>query len=106
VTAEQETQLREVMRRLRANEISENYAFSRAVALCSPSRQDAEQLSACEPFLRVADEIVNAKTSSPAYREWLASSGDAMVVFSFAGVSITLGDLRKAALASRPTGGA
>jgi len=57
----------------------------------------ANALTACEPFLRVAEEIVNAQPMAPVYREWLASSGDAMVVFSFAGVSITLGELRKAA---------
>lgn len=60
----------------------------------------ANALTACEPFLRFADEIVNAAPTSPAYREWLETSGDPMVVFSFAGVSITLGELRKAAALS------
>lgn len=60
-----------------------------------------EGLDAAAPFLRIADEIVNATPDSDSYRVWLADSRDWMVIFGFAGQSITLGDLRKAALVAR-----
>lgn len=56
-----------------------------------------EWLEAAAPFFRLADEIVNAEPDSDSYREWLADSKDWTVIFSFAGKSITLGELRKAA---------
>lgn len=51
---------------------------------------------AVEPFLRLAREVINPVNGE---RPWHADSKDWMVVFSFAGQSITLGDLRRAAAA-------
>lgn len=49
---------------------------------------------AAEPFLRLAQQTI---TPVDGERPWHAESSDWMVVFSFAGQSVTLGDLRKAA---------
>lgn len=49
---------------------------------------------AVEPFLRLAREVINPVNGE---RPWHADSKDWMVVFSFGGHSITLGDLRRAA---------
>lgn len=51
---------------------------------------------AVEPFLRLAREVINPVNGE---RPWHADSKDWMVVFSFGGHSITLGDLRRAAAA-------
>ena len=48
---------------------------------------------AAEPFFRLAREVI---TPSNGERPWHADSKDWMVVFSFAGQSVTLGDLRRA----------
>ncbi|MBS0370969.1 MAG: hypothetical protein JSS57_17445 [Proteobacteria bacterium] len=52
---------------------------------------------AAEPFFRLAREVINPVNGE---RPWHADSKDWMVVFSFAGQSVTLGDLRRAAVAS------
>lgn len=57
----------------------------------------ARAAEVASPFLRLADEVINAPPMSDSYMGWLAEANDWMVVFSFAGKSITLGDLRKAA---------
>ncbi len=44
MSADQEKQLREIIRRLRANEISENYAFGRIVAITSPAIAEIAEL--------------------------------------------------------------
>lgn len=49
---------------------------------------------AAEPFFRLAREVINPVDGE---RPWHADSADWMVVFSFAGQSVTLGDLRRAA---------
>ena len=54
---------------------------------------------AVEPFLRLAREVVHPANGE---RPWHADSEDWMVVFSFAGQSITLGDLRRAAALTQP----
>jgi hypothetical protein len=54
-------------------------------------------LEAAEPFFRLAREVLNPIDGE---RPWHADSKDWMVVFSFAGQSITLGDLRRAAALS------
>lgn len=54
---------------------------------------------AAEPFFRLAREVINPVNGE---RPWHADSKDWMVVFSFAGQSITLGDLRKAAALTQP----
>lgn len=53
-----------------------------------------ELLAKAEPFFRLADAVVNPVNGD---RPWHADSADWTVVFSFAGESLTLGDLRKAA---------
>lgn len=53
-----------------------------------------ERRDAAEPFFRLAREIINPANGE---RPWHADSKDWMVVFSFAGQSLTLGDLRRAA---------
>lgn len=58
------------------------------------SDRAARLQEAAEPFLRLAHETV---TPVDGERPWYAESGDWMVVFCFAGQSVTLGDLRKAA---------
>lgn len=57
-------------------------------------------MDAAEPFFRLAREVINPSNGE---RPWHADSADWMVVFSFAGQSLTLGDLRRAAALS-PTG--
>lgn len=52
---------------------------------------------AAAPFFRLAREVINPVNGE---RPWHADSKDWMVVFSFAGQSVTLGDLRRAAYAS------
>ena len=52
---------------------------------------------AAAPFFRLAREVINPVNGE---RPWHADSKDWMVVFSFAGQSVTLGDLRRAAVAS------
>lgn len=52
------------------------------------------RLDAAEPFFRLAREVINPINGE---RPWHADSKDWMVVFSFGGQSITLGDLRRAA---------
>ena len=52
---------------------------------------------AAEPFFRLAREVINPVNGE---RPWHADSKDWMVVFSFGGQSMTLGDLRRAAVAS------
>lgn len=54
----------------------------------------SERLEAAEPFFRLAREVINPAGGE---RPWHADSKDWMVVFSFAGHSLTLGDLRRAA---------
>ncbi len=54
---------------------------------------------AVEPFLRLAREVINPADYE---RPWHADSADGMVVFSFAGQSVTLGDLRRAAALAAP----
>lgn len=54
----------------------------------------SERLEAAEPFFRLAREVINPADGE---RPWHADSKDWMVVFSFAGHSLTLGDLRRAA---------
>ena len=58
-----------------------------------------DRASALEPFQALAREV----TSPGADRDWLKSANDWMVVFSFAGVSVTLGHLRALA-ALEPAG--
>lgn len=47
-----------------------------------------------EPFFKLANAVIHPVNGE---RPWHADSADWMVVFSFAGESLTLGDLRKAA---------
>lgn len=54
----------------------------------------SERMEAAEPFFRLAREVINPVDGE---RPWHADSKDWMVVFSFAGHSLTLGDLRRAA---------
>lgn len=53
-----------------------------------------EHAQAAEPFFKLACAVINPTGGE---RPWHADSADWMVVFSFAGQSITLGDLRRAA---------
>lgn len=64
-------------------------------------RADLERaLQSAAPFFALAKAVTD--TSDPGYRDWFAEAGDHCVAFSFAGSSITLGDLRKATKASPP----
>lgn len=56
-------------------------------------------VEAAEPFFRLAREVINPADYE---RPWHADSADGMVVFSFAGQSVTLGDLRRAAALAAP----
>jgi hypothetical protein len=52
-----------------------------------------------EPFSKLATETLTP--GSPDCQEWLSEAKDWMVIFAFAGRSVTLGDLRRiAALAA------
>lgn len=68
----------------------------RAVADSQLSKLHQDAGNAAEPFFRLAREVINPVNGE---RPWHADSKDWMVVFSFAGQSITLGDLRRAAAA-------
>jgi hypothetical protein len=70
-----------------------------AAALSQPSQVGKEEAQAVEPFLRLAREVINPANGE---RPWHADSQDWMVVFSFAGQSLTLGDLRRAAALPSP----
>lgn len=64
------------------------------------ARQAAEQrlkavAEALEPFSKLAAETLTP--GSPDYQEWLIEAKDWMVIFAFAGRSVTLGDLRRVA---------
>lgn len=72
-------------------------ALKVALAICSedPSTpNEGAKIEAAEPFFKLAREVINPANGE---RPWHADSNDWMVVFSFAGQSVTLGDLRRAA---------
>jgi len=55
---------------------------------------------AIKPFIDLA--VATTVEGSPDYREWVGQANDWLVVFSFAGQSITLGQLRALAALSPP----
>lgn len=90
----------EEINRLREALVHLDIDCARAVERAQAAEAEVQRLTRlledAEPYFRLAREVINPIDSE---RPWHADSADWLVVFSFAGQSVTLGDLRRAALA-------